>query len=240
MDKLVLGTLYVDAKPVHYKEPYQGEGLISIGNTRPDCGIPFWSLNGIYVADAVLCPKVTWQALDDNGLIKGTIVFIDGNPYIVRAPKLGSSGEKTEWDDIVAEIGDDPNLWNQANVSFWGQEMVPEEKDIRMIAGGWREKPSKRFFASSSFPINWVGYRPILEPLRLSDLDISQMEGQQVRAYLQDGSSIRGKLVSADEYDLIMEAALDAPSNNARVIVREHDIILDRKIVIWIRRADAQ
>lgn len=240
MDKIVLGTLYVDAKPVHYKEQYQGEGLISIGNTRPDCGIPFWSLNGIYVADAVLCPKVTWQALDSNGLIKGSVVFIDGTPYIARAPKLGCRGEKTEWDDIVAEIGDDQNLWNQANVSFWGQEMVPEEKDIRMIAGGRYAKPSKRFFASSSFPINWVGYRPILEPLPSSEPDLSQMEGQQIRAYLQDGGSIQGKLISADEYDLIMEATLDAPSNNAGVIVREHDIILDRKIAIWIQRVDSQ
>ena len=126
--------------------------------------------HSLFVADYAVTHTVSWNGLNDEGLIFGKNYASGGVDYTLRAPSVGSNAtgsgasqrivpQSNEWDTILDKK--DGYIKNGIYMHSWGQDTHSISASYRAIRG----YDSARYWiscnAAGSFP--YVGFRPVLE-----------------------------------------------------------------------------
>ena len=128
--------------------------------------------HSLFVADYAVTHTVSWDGLNDEGLIFGKNYASGGVDYTLRAPSVGSistgSGDSqrgvpqsNEWDTMLNKNSGYIQNWNK--MYSWGQDTSSAAESFR----AYRGYNSARFwyYTSSSFRNVYLGFRPVLEVL---------------------------------------------------------------------------
>ena len=128
--------------------------------------------HSLFVADYAVTHTVSWNGLNDEGLIFGKNYASGGVDYTLRAPSVGSistgSGDSqrgvpqsNEWDTMLNKNSGYIQNWNK--MYSWGQDTSSAAESFR----AYRGYNSARFwyYTSSSFRNVYLGFRPVLEVL---------------------------------------------------------------------------
>ena len=129
--------------------------------------------HSLFVADYAVTHTVSWNGLNDEGLIFGKNYASGGVDYTLRAPSVGSSytgsgdsergtPKSNEWDKILDK--DDGYIKNWREMLSCGQDTTIRISASSRAVRGWNR--SARFWtsyntSSSSYPT--FGFRPVLE-----------------------------------------------------------------------------
>jgi len=206
MEIIQLGSIYFDGEPFFIGSKYNKRSL-SIGNTVKGKEISWVNVNGLLVADHVVCNKISWDDLNQQGFIFGKKVSVDGNLYICRSLKVGNyENVPNEWDDILDATSENDSLWHWKNYFFWGQETSVRNETYR----AYRGYGSARLWNDDSlFHRNpSLGFRPVLEPLVPDYLISDSLIGTTINV-LGGGGIISGVLSGFTDYDLFLSPAAD-------------------------------
>ena len=133
--------------------------------------------HSLFVADYAVTHTVSWNGLNDEGLIFGKNYASGGVDYTLRAPSVGSistgSGDSqrgvpqsNEWDTMLNKNSGYIQNWNK--MYSWGQDAASGAESFR----AYRGYNSARFwyYTSSSFRNVYLGFRPVLEVLNADTL----------------------------------------------------------------------
>ena len=128
--------------------------------------------HSLFVADYAVTHTVSWNGLNDEGLIFGKNYASGGVDYTLRAPSVGSistgSGDSqrgvpqsNEWDTMLNKNSGYIQNWNK--MYSWGQDTSSAAESFR----AYRGYTSARFYnwGASSFRRAGYGFRPVLEVL---------------------------------------------------------------------------
>lgn len=228
-----LGTLYVGGQPVEPGALYNGKGL-SFGDTCPGMELQWVDDCGLLVSDRTICTNITWEQLDQKGLVFGAPVQIDGKSYLCRCLKVGSKeGIPNEWDALLDKYGENDDLWHWEYQRFWGQETISRPDLPHPIRGG----VLARFWCwdKATYQSVDLGFRPALEYLGSEPCPPDTLVGKKAKAYCSDGVTIEGYLVSFSDYDVMLDVSSLAPPSCSRAIREGHNIIVDRENIIWLK-----
>lgn len=236
MEKKKFGTMYIDDFPISPGFKYQKPNKISIGDTVSSCEIEWVELSsGLLVADRCVCSNVSWEQLNEFGLIFGTAIQIDSKWYLCRCLKVGNArGTPNEWDSALDEAGNSDELWNWSEKFFWGQETIPAYPVDRAYRGC--NLPRHRGGDSASTQNAYIGFRPALEPLDPVPLNYGPLVGAETTFVGPDSEFVSGRLTSFTDYDLVLEAASPLPDACKWGFTDGKCVILDRSSVYWLRK----
>ena len=128
--------------------------------------------HSLFVADYAVTHTVSWNGLNDEGLIFGKNYASGGVDYTLRAPSVGSNStgsgdsqrgvpQSNEWDTMLNKNSGYIQNWNK--MYSWGQDTSSAAESFR----AYRGYNSARFwyYTSSSFRNVYLGFRPVLEVL---------------------------------------------------------------------------
>jgi len=205
MEIMQLGSMYFNRKPFLIGSEYTGEYL-DIGNTVKGKEISWINVNGLLVADHVICTNISWDDLNQQGFIFGRKISIDGNPYVCRSLKVGNDDNiPNEWDDILDASSEDDSLWHWKKVFFLGQETSKRNKAYRADRG--YDSARNWNIDSASYRGPYLGFRPALEPLVPESLISDSLIGTTITAY-GNGGDISGVLTGFTDYDLFLSPTI--------------------------------
>ena len=128
--------------------------------------------HSLFVADYDVTHTVSWNGLNDEGLIFGKNYASGGVDYTLRAPSVGSnytgSGnsergvpQSNEWDTMLNKDSGYIQNWNE--MYSWGRDTVSDDASHRAVRGYHSARYWNRSDATYSHP--GVGFRPVLEVL---------------------------------------------------------------------------
>ena len=170
------GTLRIlgAAVPAPQKPYYKGDILgyngtdFEIGDTVAGKEITWLKLGDLLVCDRNILQGVSWETLNEKGLVFGKEVEIDGDKYKLRI-LTGSDGNdygegcNNEWDRLMDEYNEDNDLLHYDNMYSWCQETDCDYASYRSIRGYGSAHYYNNNGATNSDPD--VGWRPALEKL---------------------------------------------------------------------------
>lgn len=189
-----LGTLLLDGTDAKSGAKYQSGQSICFGEGNT---IQWVIVNSLLIANQSLLVDISWEDLSKQNLVLGKTVLLNGQRFICRLLKVGTSEtEVNEWDDALDVAGDETTLWHWKGSCFWGQE---NPAPSRCVLRGYH---SARYWYcdSSSRRYETLGFRPVLE-LQPSDhlvygTEICAIGGQSV---------LYGKLLEVTAYDVVIK-----------------------------------
>lgn len=228
-----LGSLHFDGQPQEAGSKYNN-GQITFGPAIPGKEIQWIKANGLLIADRCVCIDISWEQLDDQGLVFGTPIEIDGKFYLCRCLKVGAENDApNEWDAVLDVTNESDELWHWRNKFFWGQEIVGAS--YRAFRGYY----SARNWDSNtaSYRIVNVGFRPALEPLDTEPCPPDSLIGKEVRIYGPGWAALEGCLLDADDYDLILRPTSIVPEGCSWVCWDGSQLTVDRASVSWLKGA---
>lgn len=171
------GTLRIlgAAVPAPEKPYYKGDVLgyngtnFEIGDTVAGKEITWLKLGDIWVCDRNILQGISWEALNEKGLVFGKEVEIDGEKYKMRL-LTGSDGNDygegsdNEWDRLMGEYNEDNEILHFDDMYSWCQETDCDYSSGRSVRGCY----AARYYSSptSSFTNTSIGWRPVLEKLK--------------------------------------------------------------------------
>ena len=153
------------------------------GGSTEDNVIPYD--HSLFIADYVVTHYVTWDNLDNNGMIFGTAYTSGGVTYKLRAPSVGSAAtewtgtyenecgipESNEWDVILDKANqvyeDNTNgyIKNWYHISCWGQDTKVwngvVDSSVRATRGYFAA--CAHALEDYNVPSQYWGFRPVLE-----------------------------------------------------------------------------
>lgn len=233
-NKKNLGSLYLDGLPMVPSSLCMSNTTITVGDTVPMRELQWVPDGDRLIADRCICLNVSWQQLNRQGLIFGTPMIIDGQPYMCRCLKVGTKqGDPNEWDDLLNRIGRKDEVWHWRGQQFWGQEIVDSLPSAGIVRGGKSSRDLR--LAISAISMKAIGFRPILEPLSPLPSDLSGFVGKRIRVYGPSGKDIIGLLVSADEYDLVLENPVFKPGEYNWAISDGGRAIANRRSISFVK-----
>ena len=128
--------------------------------------------HSLFVADYAVTHTVSWNGLNDEGLIFGKNYASGGVDYTLRAPSVGSNStgsgdsqrgvpQSNEWDTMLNKNSGYIKNWN--GIYSWGQDTTRYNSSYR----AYRGYDSARFWTwhVSSTRNAYLGFRPVLEIL---------------------------------------------------------------------------
>ena len=126
--------------------------------------------HSLFVADYAVTHTVSWNGLNDEGLIFGKNYASGGVDYTLRAPSVGSNAtgsgdsqrgvpQSNEWDTMLNKDSGYIQNWN--GMFSWGQDVSSGGASRRAIRGYNSARLWSNNGATFSYPI--VGFRPVLE-----------------------------------------------------------------------------
>lgn len=195
------GTLYLDnerqRQPVDFLEfkdisTYVGQKIEIRDTDKNDKNKLSWiEINEndkrLLVCDRNVLKEVSWNDLNEQNLIFGKVVIIDGEKYILRL-LTGYSEKKdqksNEWDRYIVNVDniiglpvyiddceidngtqqdnkDSNNLWHWCNFSSFTQSECSKSQKLCIIRGFYSTKYSNQ--SDKDLKYETVGYRPVLE-----------------------------------------------------------------------------
>ena len=170
------GTLRIlgAAVPAPQKPYYKGDILgyngtdFEIGDTVAGKEITWLKLGDLWVCDRNILQGVSWETLNEKGLVFGKEVEIDGERYKLRI-LTGSDGNdygegcNNEWDRLMDEYNEDNDLLHFDDMYSWCQETDCDYSSSRSIRGYNSARNYRNNGATSTNTS--VGWRPTLEKL---------------------------------------------------------------------------
>ena len=194
-----LGSIRLGGSHIEPGSKYRSDKTISFADGN---SLSWVVVNGMLIADRPLLTNISWDDLNDQGLVFGKQVTINGQQFLCRSLQVGTEkGEPNEWDAALDAVGDDDETWHWENQFFWGQESVDALYRAR------RGYYSARFwnYNSSSFRLADLCFRPTLVPfpsdILISGIEVCAIGGQSIA---------RGTLLETTGYDAIIR--LDSSS----------------------------
>lgn len=160
--------------PVPQKPYYKGDILgyngtdFEIGDTVAGKEITWLKLGDIWVCDRNILQGVSWETLNEKGLVFGKEVEIDGDKYKLRI-LTGSDGNNygegcnNEWDRLMDEYNEDNDLLHFDNMYSWCQETDCDYSSARSVRGYGSARNYGNLNATSTYTN--LGWRPALEKL---------------------------------------------------------------------------
>lgn len=179
---------------------------------------------------------VSWEQLDSQGLVFGTLVQIDGQFYLFRCLKVGAQKDASnEWDAALDETGESNDLWHWENQYFWGQETPKDWASTRAVRGfhsarDWLNSPATNRFPS-------VGFRPALEPLGSGHCSPDALIGKTIRLYGPGWAALEGHLLDADDYDFTLVPTAGAPTRCFWASKAGDNLVVSRDSILWFTEA---
>lgn len=230
-----LGSLYFDDQPQEVGAKYK-EGRITVGETTPGKEIRWGKVGGLLVADQCICVNVSWDKLDEQGLVFGTAVYINRRYYACRCLKtdVGAYTDRpNEWDATLNALGEGNEKWHWHKMFFWGQEISRYTKDNRVVRGYHTARHQTSI--KPSHRNNLLGFRPALEYLGAEPADAESLLGRQVKVYGPNDEFVNGRLLSVDNYDLVLEGASLMTKPCKWAVLAGEKTIIDRSDVSWLK-----
>ena len=128
--------------------------------------------HSLFVADYAVTHTVSWNGLNDEGLIFGKNYASGGVDYTLRAPSVGSNAtgsgdsqrgvpQSNEWDTMLNKNSGYIKNWN--GIYSWGQDTTRYNSSNRAVRGYNSARYWSNYNAAYSLPN--VGFRPVLEIL---------------------------------------------------------------------------
>lgn len=237
-----LGSAYLDQEPTSPGSEYTSgtSKVIELGETVPGKEISWVVVNGMLIADRCLLTHISWDNLNDNGLVYGKEITIDGMRYQARLLKVGMvEGEPNEWDDALDIVGESNNLWHWEKAYFWGQETAIDGYESHRALRGYSSARSwnSRYRHSR---ISSHGFRPALIPL--GDAPHAFLGGDRVTVWFGQ-SMLHGKLAQFTDYDIVLsdwDGAFEY--NSQRLFLKalpDDNLVIDRTVVSCIQKEDS-
>lgn len=171
------GTLRIlgAAVPAPEKPYYKGDVLgyngtnFEIGDTVAGKEITWLKLGDIWVCDRNILQGISWEALNEKGLVFGKEVEIDGEKCKMRL-LTGSDGNDygegsdNEWDRLMGEYNEDNEILHFDDMYTWCQETYYNNASYRSMRGC----DTARFcnYSTSSHASTYIGWRPVIEKLK--------------------------------------------------------------------------
>ncbi len=126
--------------------------------------------HSLFVADYAVTHAVSWNGLNDEGLIFGKNYASGGVDYTLRAPSVGSDAtglgdsdpgvpQSNEWDTMLNKDSGYIQNWNE--MFSWGQDTVSFDASRRAVRGYNSARHWLHSYATSSYSNH--GFRPVLE-----------------------------------------------------------------------------
>ena len=163
--------------PFTYAGAVNAYKLTSAMATTEEYAQQYKYVHSLFVADYAVTHTVSWNGLNDEGLIFGKNYASGGVDYTLRAPSVGSSytgsgdsergtPQSNEWDTMLNKNSGYIQNWNK--MYSWGQDTSSNELWYRAVRG----YSSARYwnFYDAAFSGPRVGFRPVLEILNADTL----------------------------------------------------------------------
>ena len=133
--------------------------------------------HSLFVADYAVTHTVSWNGLNDEGLIFGKNYASGGVDYTLRAPSVGSNAtgsgdsqrgvpQSNEWDTMLNKNSGYIKNWN--GIYSWGQDTTRYNSSLRAVRGYDSGRRWNDDDATDFLPL--VGFRPVLEVLNPNTL----------------------------------------------------------------------
>ena len=133
--------------------------------------------HSLFVADYAVTHAVSWNGLNDEGLIFGKNYASGGVDYTLRAPSVGSDAtglgdsdpgvpQSNEWDTMLNKDSGYIQNWN--DIYSWGQDTSSYESWYRAVRG--YRSARHWIFDHAAYSNPFVGFRPVLEVLNSDTL----------------------------------------------------------------------
>ena len=173
--------------------------------------------HSLFVADYAVTHTVSWNGLNDEGLIFGKNYASGGVDYTLRAPSVGSNAtgsgdsqrgvpQSNEWDTMLNKNSGYIKNWN--GIYSWGQDTTRYNSSFRAVRGFISARLWGIDNAASSDPN--VVFRPVLEVLNPGTLG---SDGLKVVTLDLNGGKLGG---SSDAIHIIVKngSKFTAPASN--------------------------
>ena len=173
--------------------------------------------HSLFVADYAVTHTVSWNGLNDEGLIFGKNYASGGVDYTLRAPSVGSNAtgsgdsqrgvpQSNEWDTMLNKNSGYIKNWN--GIYSWGQDTTRYNSSFRAVRGFISARLWGIDNAASSDPN--VVFRPVLEILNPDTLG---SDGLKVVTLDLGGGTLGG---SSDAIQIIVKngSAFTAPASD--------------------------
>ena len=133
--------------------------------------------HSLFVADYAVTHAVSWNGLNDEGLIFGKNYASGGVDYTLRAPSVGSNStglgdsrrgvpQSNEWDAVLNKNSGYIQNWNR--MYLWGQDVSSVDASYRARRG---YSSARNWYSNSATGSNpSLGFRPVLEVLNAETL----------------------------------------------------------------------
>ena len=177
MEKKQFGSLYINKRPVvpagRQFDRYRETPVLELGGTKPGKEIEWLTVGHLLIATRVLIHSISWEDLDQRGLISGQEAVIDSKRYKVRTPSV------KEWDEAAAMcVGHIQDLWYFQDGWSWCIDASTLDNRLRYLCSGNNaHSPMTCSAKTRSKPFGW---RPVLEPVSAGPNDIKEMFGSVV------------------------------------------------------------
>lgn len=232
------GTLFADGEPQDSNFVYLGENL-DIKDSVLGKEITWVLVNGLFIADHVICQKISWDQLDTMGFVEGREVTVGENKYLCRLPKVGCfNKDPNEWDAAVRATSIADDFWHWKDQFFWGQEFANWEDGCRMVRGCYGPYHRGTTHSTTRLSLN-VGFRPVLEPIEEGLTLCDDLIGDRLVFYLPDGYGVVGVLKAITEYDVIIDPVNPDYRDEPLLYVKLSDgrLAIDRGTIRKIKRS---
>lgn len=233
-------SLYIDGVPYKVESVYNGgkispSGKISLGPAVPGMEIPWLVRRDSLVACKCLCTFVSWDQLDEQGLVTGIPIRLEDGAYLCRCIRGGDGvANLGEWSAILAEAQSVQDKFTWKDNFFWCQETVYGRLDERVVCGYHSGKYVGSGVASDTRSVS-IGFRPILEPLNPAPENFKPLIGTHITLYTAKGTAIEGCVAGVSDYDLDLKSSSPLPDGCAWA-QRDGDIItVDKDFLPWIK-----
>lgn len=246
MEKQIFGTVYFDDVPVDVGSSL-GEGKrFSIGDSIREKTIRWIKAGPLLVADRCVCMNISWNQLDELGLVRGALVQVDGQAYQCRCLQAGASmpngqtgladfEDLGEWGAVLQACGKRDATWHWKDQYFWCQD-TPNGYVVTRIVCGSRSPRFKGGFRSDDKQ-ETVGFRPVLEMIPTKVELSKDLIGDRLEVSLSHGAALIGKLVSFDDYDVVVEPT-GIPLRAPILLLPSGEVVVSREDIAMLQKFD--
>lgn len=236
MERIKLGTLYLENSPFPPGSAFLKSLDMKIGNTQPGLELSWLQLDGFLLAEHLVCTKINWNELNRLGYTGGRVVSVDGRTYLCRLIDVGNGVGRSEWDDIadaIAGLNERDFLVQWNNLKFWGR--FPHSDLSAAIIGG-AGFSHVRFQRRDALQHS-TGFLPILIPVTLIPKIDSTTIDQELMV-VGSGGDVSGILIDFTDYDLVLDAKEPSPlSRTDSFFTEKWAAIVDKNRVAVTRNA---
>lgn len=233
MEKLEFGTVYLDELPKNMCSYEEGRTL-SLGDSYPFQEISWIPCGEFLAADRVVCVNVSWQDLEKNHLVDGSVAKIDGKYYLCRL--LQVNDQVNEWKQVLAVAGNSDRAIHWERTYFWINKPKESDGPARFALGF--SSPHEVRTIQDNKRYTYVGFRPALEPLGDKIDDPASLVGHKVKLWGPKWVSVKGTLFGVDDYDLGIIPDEPIPADLGWAVWQsDESVTIDRASVAWLKEA---